>query len=67
MNKQNLTKGEKGVSRRLMGILSLIIGLVMAVFSGFSWYNPESPVIWAVFSAGFILLGIGNITDIWKK
>ncbi len=61
-----MTKGEQGFYRRFYGGFSILAGIVSAILSGFGFYNPESAIIWALFSAGFILLGIGNITDIWK-
>lgn len=60
------TKGEKGVYRRNLGIFLLIIGGIIATISGFNFYSPDSNVIWAVLAIGATLLGVGNVTDIWK-
>lgn len=63
---ENKTKGERGVMRRFYGGLAALVGITMSGASGFEFYSPNEMTIWAVFSAAFILLGIGNVTDIWK-
>ena len=60
------TKGEKGVYRRNIGIFMLIIGTIMGILTGFIFYNIETMVLGIILSTGAALLGIGNVTDIWK-
>jgi hypothetical protein len=57
------TKGERGVYRRGLGILSILVGVAIAILSGFNFYNVEYPVIGVVLATGTTLLGIGLIKD----
>ncbi len=51
------------VSKRILGAISITIGLMMSFLSGFNWFNPESMVIASIFTLGGTLLGI----DAWKQ
>jgi hypothetical protein len=47
--------------RIIMGTLSLLTAIVMGIFSGFAYYNPDSSVIWALISLGSALIGLGLV------
>lgn len=61
------SKGERGVYRRMLGIVGMIIFFIMAVLSGFGFYSPDSNVIWAVGVVSGSLLGIGITKDVLHK
>jgi membrane-bound ClpP family serine protease len=53
--------------RKWGGIILIIIGTIMAFLSGFEFYTLEVPSIpEMLIGSGTLLLGIGNVTDIWK-
>ena len=49
--------------RIIMGTISLISGIAMAILSGFTWYNPETSSIWALISLGSCLIGLGLVKE----
>lgn len=51
------------ISKRILGFLSYVVGLGMAIASGFNGYNIDSMLILAVLGNGTALLGI----DAWKQ
>jgi hypothetical protein len=63
----NQTKGEKGVPRRVWGGICLLIGCSMGFLGGFTFYSPDVMITGTIIAAGLGLLGVGNVTDIWKK
>lgn len=52
--------------RKVMGTVTLSIGLAIALLSGFSFYDPDTGVIITVCATGMTLLGIGTVTDAIK-
>lgn len=52
--------------RKLFGSMALFTGIVMAFISGFTFYEIDLGITIAVLGTGTTLLGIGNVTDIWK-
>tara|TARA_R110002051_G_scaffold221930_3_gene285547 strand:- start:4197 stop:4379 length:183 start_codon:yes stop_codon:yes gene_type:complete len=51
------------VSKRILGFLSYVIGLGMAIISGLEFYNIDSNLVLFVLGNGSVLLGI----DTWKS
>jgi hypothetical protein len=51
------------VSKRILGFLSYLVGLSMAVASGLEFYALDSSIILFVLGNGSVLLGI----DAWKQ
>jgi hypothetical protein len=44
-----------------IGTLSLLVGIIMSVLSGFDFYNPDSGVVWALLTLGSALIGVGIV------
>lgn len=51
------------VSKRVLGFISYVIGLGMAILSGLDFYNIDSNLVFFVLGNGTALLGI----DAWKR
>jgi len=52
-------KNGKISSKRIAGLACFIVGLSMAIVSGFDFYNVDTTIIMTVFGAGTGTLGIG--------
>lgn len=59
-------KSQSPFYRKVMGTVTLSIGLIIGLLSGFSFYNPDMGVILTVCATGMTLLGIGTVTDAMK-
>jgi hypothetical protein len=46
------------VSKRILGFVSAIVGLTMAMLDGFGWFNANEIITIGVFSFSAALLGI---------
>jgi hypothetical protein len=54
--------------RKWSGMILIVVGTVMAFLSGFEFYTLEVPTIpEMLIGSGTLLLGIGNVTDIFKQ
>ena len=53
--------------RKVGGYFCILVGLVICFLQGFDFYTSEVSFVWPPLTMGTVLLGIGNITDIWKK
>ena len=62
MNEQYIVKG--GKVRRFFGGFMVGISGLMAFLSGFSFYDVEAPLIWAVGVIGLSLLITGLAKDV---
>ena len=49
--------------RIVIGTISLLTGIAMAVLSGFEFYNPDSSSIWALLTLGSGLIGAGLVKE----
>jgi len=52
-------KSGKWSSKRASGLACFIIGLSMAIASGFSWYNVDTYLVLSILSCGTVVLGAG--------
>jgi len=46
------------VSKRILGFVTYVVGLGMAIIAGFEFYNIDSMLILAVLANGSVLLGL---------
>lgn len=53
--------------RKISGWVIVIALIVICLLSGFDFYTPPEYVVVTMAAMASLLLGIGNITDIWKK
>lgn len=54
--------------RKWSGMILIVVGTIMAFLSGFAFYQLEVPTIpEMLIGSGTLLLGIGNVTEIWKR
>ena len=54
------------ISKRIFGAATYVVGLVMAICSGFGFYNIDSMLILAVLGNGTALLGIDTYKQLNK-
>ena len=59
---KNLIKDRNGKisSKRIAGLSCFVIGLGMAVTTGFGWYNVDTFLILTILGAGSTVLGLGT-------
>ena len=53
-------KSGKISSKRVSGLLCFVIGLGMAITTGFGWYNVDTFLILTILGAGSTVLGLGT-------
>lgn len=46
--------------KRIAGVVTYIVGLLMAIVTGFDFYNVETALILTILGNGTVLLGIGT-------
>lgn len=46
------------ISKRITGFVAAVVGLLMAFFDGFLWFNANDIIVLGVFSFSAALLGI---------
>lgn len=52
-------KSGKWSSKRVSGLSCFIVGLGMAIATGFTWYNADTFLILTILGAGSTVLGLG--------
>jgi len=53
-------KNGKISSKRVAGLLCFVIGLGMAITTGFGWYDVDTFLILTILGAGSTVLGLGT-------
>jgi len=62
----NLDKGKQGAHRRALGVILLLSAVLYGFIGLITDKELDVAFTTMVFATGTTLLGIGNITDIWK-
>ena len=64
---KSIEKGKQGHYRRVLGIISLLSIIIYGFIGLIFDKHLDSVFITMITATGGTLLGIGNITDIWKN